>query len=154
MRRRLTCLNLVAHRRYVEQMTKMDMIWVAVASLIAPSTLSSRTVTRQAIQNRAVELFGESVAAVLIDRHLVSSVDRQADRSIPTRGGSRNRYLFRTIDGVSPSDRGNFRLYKAADARHDAHEKTGKTLPAVAAVSAEHQHYLNWYVTNYINAPH
>jgi uncharacterized membrane protein len=135
-------------------MTKMDMIWIAVASLIAPNTLSSRTVTRQAIQARVAELFGESVTPVVIDRHLVSSVDRQADRAIPTRGGSRNRYLFRTIDGVSPSDRGNFRLYKTADARHDGHEKTGKTLPEVAAVSVEHQHYLDWYVTYYINAGH
>lgn len=135
-------------------MTKMDMIWIAVASLIAPNTSSGQTVTRQAIQARVDELFGESVTPVVIDRHLVSSVDRQADRTIPARGGSRNRYLFRTIDGVSPSNRGNFRLYKTGDAQYDGHEKTGKTLPEVAAVSTEHQHYLEWYLTKYINAGH
>ena len=135
-------------------MTKMDMIWIAVASLIAPNASSGYTVTRQAIQARVKELFGESVTPVVINRHLISSVDRQADRTIPTRRGSRNRYLFRTIDGVSPSDRGNFRLYKKADASHDGHEKTGKALPEVAAVSTEHQHYLVWYKTNYINAGH
>lgn len=135
-------------------MTKMDMIWVAVASLISPHTSSTRTVTRQAIEARVAELFGESVTSVVINSHLVSSVDRQADRAIPARGGSRNRYLFRTLDGISPSNRGNFRLYKTADARHDGHEKTGKMLPEVAAVSKEHQHYLDWYMANYVNAGH
>lgn len=101
-----------------------------------------------------MELFGESVTPVVIDRHLVSSVDRQADRSIPARGGSRNRYLFRTVDGIYPSNRGSFRLYKTVDAQHDGHEKTGKTLPETAAVSMEHQHYLHWYLGNYINSGH
>lgn len=133
-------------------MTKMDMIWIAVASLIAPNTSSSQTVSRQAIQARVGDLFGESVTPVVIDRHLVSSVDRQADRAIPARGGSRNRYLFRTVDGVTPSERGHFRLYKTTDARHDGHEKTGKTLPELAAVPVEHQHYLLWYMNSYINA--
>jgi uncharacterized membrane protein len=135
-------------------MTKMDVIWIAVASLIAPNTSSSRTVTRQAIQVRVAELFGESVTPVVIDRHLVSTVDRQSDHAIPTRGGSRNRYLLRTVDGVTPSNRGTFRLYKTADARHDGSEKTGKTSPVVAAVSTEHQHYLDWYMAHYVNAGH
>lgn len=130
------------------------MIWIAVASLIAPNTSSSRTVTRQAIQVRVAELFGQSITPVVIDRHLVSSVDRQADRTIPARGGSRNRYLFRTIDGVSPSNQGNFRLYKTTDSRHDGHEKTGKTLPKLAAVATDHQHYVDWYIAHYMNARH
>jgi hypothetical protein len=135
-------------------MTKMDMIWIAVASLLAPSTSSQHTVTRQAIQARVAELFGESITPVVIDRHLVSSVDRQADHAQPARGGSRNRYLFRTIDGFSPSSYGRFRLYKTVDTQYDGHEKTGKTLPGVTAIAADYQHYLTWYITNYIDSRH
>ncbi len=135
-------------------MTKMDMIWIAAASLLYPSTSSKRTITRKAIQGRVTELFGVSITPVVVERHLVSSVDRQADKGQPSRGGSRNRYLYRTHDGITPSLSGNFRLYKTADTPHDAHEKTGKTLPEVEMVAAEYQHFLHWYTAQYLNAPH
>ncbi len=135
-------------------MTKMDMIWVAVASMLHPSTLSKQTVTRQMIAHRVLELFGTVITPVVVEKHLVSSIDRQADKNQPSRGGSRNRYLFRTHDGSIPSMNGGFRLYKAADTPYDAHEKTAKTHPEEAAFVPEYRHYVLWYTQNYLNSQH
>ena len=77
-------------------MTKMDMVWVATANLLHPNTASVSTVTREQIESEINRLFGAGVdiPRVLIDRPLVSCEDRQADRAIPERGGSRSRYLL------------------------------------------------------------
>jgi hypothetical protein len=130
-------------------MTKMDMIWVAVASLLHPDTRSSKTVTRSDIESTVSKLFGKSLTPVMIERHLVSSEDRMADKDNPQRGGSRNRYLFRTVDGNAPSREGRFRLYKLNDAKHDGWDKTGPSHPEVSAVRSEYRHLIAWYRQEY-----
>lgn len=131
-------------------MTKMDMIWVAVASMLHPETSASKTVTRGQIEAQVAKLFGASITPVMIERHLVSSEDRQADKADPRRGGSRNRYLFRTADGNAPSRDGRFRLYKQADTKHDGWEKTGPTHPDPAAVAGEYRYLIEWYKGQYV----
>ncbi len=130
-------------------MTKMDMVWVAVASMLHPETSSSKTVTRSEIEASVAKLFGASLTAVMIERHLVSSEDRMADKDQPQRGGSRNRYFFRTSNGNTPSRDGRFRLYKLADAKHDGWEKTGPTHPDPAVIALEYKHLLDWYKREY-----
>ena len=130
-------------------MTKMDMVWVAVASILHPDTSSSKTVTRKEIETAVARLFGATLTAVMIERHLVSSEDRMADKDQSQRGGSRNRYLFRTADGTTPARDGSFRLYKVADARYDGWEKTGPTHPTPEAVAAEHGPLIEWYNRKY-----
>ena len=134
-------------------MTTMDMAWVAVATLLHPETTSSRTVSRSDIEAQVSKLFGVSLAPVIIERHLVSTVDRMADKDQPRRGGSRNRYLFRTSDGKGPSQDGRFRLYKHIDSGHDGWEKTGPTHPKQSAIPFEHKHLVDWYTQDYANAP-
>lgn len=136
-------------------MTKMDMVWVATASLLHPNTASASTVTREQIESEVNRLFGANIdiPRVLIDRHLVSFEDRQADRTIPERGGSRNRYLFRTEDGRLPSRQGRFRLYKAFDATHDGGDKSGPTRPKPTNIDAQHHHLISWYDDIYSRAP-
>ena len=131
-------------------MTKMDMIWVAVATILYPETSSSKTVTVGEIEAQVVKLFGAAVTRVMIAGHLVSSEDRQADKADPRRGGSRNRYLFRTSDGNAPSRDGRFRLYKEADATHDGWDKTGPTHPGSQAVEAEYRYLIEWYERQYV----
>ena len=131
------------------EMTKMDMVWVAVAGMLHPETSSSKTVTRSEIEASVAKLFGASLTAVMVERHLVSSEDRTADKDEPQRGGSRNRYLFRTSDGNAPSRDGQFRLYKLTDARHDGWEKTGPAHPDPAAIAPEHRHLVDWYKQEY-----
>ena len=133
-------------------MTKMDMIWVAAAGLIHPSMTPATTVTRRQIEAKVKALFGASITPVMVERHLVSSEDRLADKADPRRGGSRNRYLFRTSDGVTPSRTGGFRLYKNADRGHDGLEKTGPTHPAREAVDAKYCDLLDWYEARYAGA--
>jgi hypothetical protein len=133
-------------------MTKMNMIWIAVASMIYPESSSNRTVTRHEIQDRVTSLFGESITPIMVDRHLVSWEDRQADREIPQRGGSRNRYLFRTVTGCIPSREGRFRLYKFADGAHDGWEKTGPACHNAADIDSEFLYLLNWYLQSYAGA--
>ena len=131
-------------------MTKMDMIWVATADLIHPTTDQARTVSRTDIEQRVSELFrGIPITPVMIEKHLVSWEDRQADRRNPRRGGSRNRYLFRTLDGSRPSGSGRFRLYKDGDSGHDGNDKTGKICPEATAIDPEYQHLLAWYRDSY-----
>lgn len=136
-------------------MTKMDMVWIATASLLHPHTASASTVTRGQVEAEVNRLFGPNVEIprVLIDKHLVSFEDRQADRAIPERGGSRNRYLFKTEDGSTPSRQGRFRLYKASDSMHDGRDKTGPTHPDPVNVDAQHQHLVRWYEDVYFRAP-
>lgn len=123
-------------------MTKMDMVWVAVASLLHPRTGAGVFVRKARIDARVLELFGESVPPVLITHHLVNSVDRQADQVQPSRGGSRNRYLFR-------DESGGYRLYKNVDGNSDAWEKNGPTHPDANNVDAEYADLLTWYENDY-----
>ena len=132
-------------------MTKMDMIWIAVANLLHPHTSASRTVTRTDIEKEVSRLFDASLTTVMIERHLVSSVDRMADKDQPKRGGSRNRYLFRTASGSTPTQEGRFRLYKNVDSPYDGWEKTGPTHPDPAAVSPEYKPLIEWYLGAYVN---
>lgn len=130
-------------------MTKMDMVWVAVASMLHPEASSLRTVTRIQIEAQVRKLFGESLTPVMIERRLVSSEDRMADKDNPLRGGSRNRYLFRPADGKTPSRDGGYRLYKLADAKHDGWEKTGPTHPDSAAITPDYRYLIDWYTGLY-----
>ena len=59
--------------------------------------------TRNTFWTAIVILIAAAITAVMIERHLVSSVDPMADKDQPQRGGSRNRYLFRTSDGNASS---------------------------------------------------
>jgi len=133
-------------------MAKMDMIWVSVASLLHPETRSSKTVTLRAIEQQVVRLFGASITPVMVDKHLVSWEDRQADKAYPARGGSRNRYLFKTGDGASKSPAGSFRLYKASGESQDGQEKDGPTHPSPERVEREYRHLLSWYEEHYFTA--
>lgn len=133
-------------------MTKMDMIWIAVAKMIHPATASSKTVTRGQIEAAVTKLFGTSITQVMVDKHLVSWEDRQADKTAPRRGGSRNRYLFRTANGQLPSHDGRFRLYKAADGSHDGWEKTGPTCPNPELIGADFRHLIAWYEEQYFSS--
>lgn len=126
-------------------MTKMDMVWVAVASLLHPRTNADVFVRKGQIDASVVELFNESIPSVLITHHLVNSVDRQADRAQPDRGGSRNRYLFR-------GEAGGYRLYKHADRNSDAWEKNGPTHPAAENVNREYAELLSWYENDYVTS--
>ena len=126
-------------------MTKMDMVWVAVATSLHPQTGERTFVTKAQIDEAVNEMFAETITPAMITRHLVNSVDRQADSNIPERGGSRNRYLF--------NDNGdNYRLYKSQDHVSDAWEKTGPTYPDPNKLDAMHVHLIAWYQEAYFNA--
>ena len=122
-------------------MTKMDMIWVATANLLHPNAASSRTVTRSQIEAEVNELFSESITRVMIERHLVNSVDRMADKDQPQRGGSRNRYLVSNGEG--------YRLYKRSDFVSDAWEKTGPTHSDSEKVDQKFLPLIDWYESGY-----
>lgn len=122
-------------------MTKMDMVWVATANLLYPNTPESFTVTRSQIEEEVVSLFNESITPVMIERHLVNSVDRMADKDQPQRGGSRNRYLVRNGD--------EFRLYKRTDTPTDAWEKTGRTHPGRTKIDQQFFDLIDWYESSY-----
>ena len=130
-------------------MTKMDMIWIAIARLIYPETALDKVVTRSSIENEVHTLFGETITPVMLAKHLVSWEDRQADNKNPKRGGSRNRYLFRTIDGTTPSTLGEYRLYKACDSLYDGYDKTGKVHPRQADVPPQYHCLVEWYDSHY-----
>lgn len=131
-------------------MTKMDMVWVAVASLLHPAANPAATVSRTQIDAQVERLFGASITPVMLTKHLVSSEARMADEANPSRGGSRNRYLFRTTDGQTPSRDGGFRLWKLTDGVHDGWEKTGPTHPDSTAVAPEFRHLVDWYKGQYV----
>jgi hypothetical protein len=125
--------------------TKMDMVWIAVASAIHPEIRDDIGVRKEDIHTAVADLFGESITPVMITRHLVNSVDRQADSSNPQRGGSRNRYLVRNEQGV-------YRLYKSQDGATDAWEKTGPTCPDPNRIADRFQDLIVWYQNDYIGS--
>jgi excisionase family DNA binding protein len=134
----------------VAKMTKMDKIWVALANLIHPHTSQSVLKTSQDIIREVKRLFpGTNITPVMLEKHLVSWEDRMADKKIPARGGSRNRYLFRTDNGFTPSETGDFRLYKRTDSPHDGWEKTGKTCPGANDILPRFRNLITWYQGHY-----
>lgn len=121
-------------------MTKMDMIWVAVASALHQSVKSS--IIEKDIHSLVWKLFQAELTPAMINTHLVSSTDRQADKNNPQRGGSRNRYLFKESNG-------NFRLYKKTDATYDGWDKTGPCCPSIDKLPYEYQDLVTWYENEY-----
>ncbi len=130
-------------------MIKMDMIWIATAKLIYPNTYSSKLVSLGSIEQGVSRIFNARITPIMVDKHLVSWEDRQADKAIPARGGSRNRYLFKTEDGISPSGNGDFRLYKDKDGKHDGKDKTGRTRPELGDIPQEYHYLIEWYDDKY-----
>ena len=130
-------------------MIKMDMIWIATAKLIYPQTSPSVLVSRRQIEQEVAKLFGKTITPIMVEKHLVSWEDRQADRLHPARGGSRNRYLFRTIDGVSPFKDGRFRLYKQVDSKYDGADKTGRVHPELEGIPEQYHDLVEWYESEY-----
>lgn len=132
------------------KMTKMDKIWVALANLFHPQTSQNILKTNNDIIREVRRLFpGTNITPVMIEKHLVSWEDRMADKKIPARGGSRNRYLFRTNDGSNPSANGDFRLYKRIDSPHDGWEKTGEICPDPYDVLPQYRSLISWYQNQY-----
>jgi hypothetical protein len=130
-------------------MIKMDRIWVATASLIYPDTSADHLVTSEAILQEINRLFPTQITPVMITRHLVSWVDRQAHQAHPSRGGSRNRYLFRTRDGRTPSGQGDLRLYKEIDSQFDGIDKIGRVRPEENQIPAKYHILLEWHNNEY-----
>ncbi|PHS23815.1 MAG: hypothetical protein COA84_10475 [Robiginitomaculum sp.] len=123
-------------------MTKMDMIWIAVATLIYPDTESQNTITKKEIDDKIDNLFQTKITPAMITTHLVSTVDRAADKQNPKRGGSRNRYLFKTQNN-------NFRLYKKVDHIHDGWEKTGPYHPKKHKIHSDYHALIDWHDGEY-----
>ena len=121
-------------------MTKINMVWVAVAKLL--HSHSARSVTKSDIDRLVEKLFQAKITPVMINVHLVASEDRQADKANPQRGGSCNRYLSRESDGT-------FRLYKKSDEARDGFDKTGPTHPSVNLLPDEYKHLVDWYKNEY-----
>ena len=126
-------------------MTKMDMVWIAVATLIRPETASSVAVSKDEIDKQVYALFQTHITPVMIATHLVNSIDRQADTQNPRRGGSRNRYLATNPDG-------RFRLYKKSDQHTDAVDKTGPFHPSVTNIDRKFEELVSWYRTSYCDS--
>ena len=125
-------------------MTKMDKIWIAVATLTYPDAEAPRLLTQDEIKARVWRLFETTITPVMVTRHLVGSEDRQADRANPQRGGSRNRYLTRVND--------SYRLYRKADQTTDGQDKTGPFCPSMDNVRPHYEHLVRWYCTEYFDA--
>jgi hypothetical protein len=132
-------------------MIKMDKIWIAAASLLYPDTSAARLITLKEMLEEINRLFPTKITPVMITHHLVSWVDRQASKANPAMGGSRNRYLFRTRDGLSPSGRGDFRLYKEMDGRFDGVDKTGRVRPEENQIPPEYFYLLEWHRNDYFS---
>lgn len=130
-------------------MIKMDMIWIAAAMLIYPDTSSRKLITARQIENQVLSFFNTQITPIMIIKHLVSWEDRDADRSNPSRGGSRNRYLFRSINGTQPSREGKFRLYKSNDLQFDGWDKTGRICPEIDSIPEELRYLFKWYYSCY-----
>ena len=122
-------------------MTKMNMVWVAVATLIYPDTRLTRLVSKEEIDARVQELFQTDITPVMITHHLVASEDRQRDHRKPRRGGSRNRYLAKQGD--------RYRLYRLSDQPNDGLDKTGPYCPAADHVAADYRYLIQWYRRDY-----
>lgn len=130
-------------------MNKMTKHWVATASLLHPATSSEVLVSQDEIQRRHQELFGVPLAQSL-EQQLISWKPRYADKRVPTRGGSRKRFLFRTSDGHTPDRNGRFRLYKLADSQYGGMDKPlGPTCPSLDEVQEEFHYLVDWYITSY-----
>lgn len=130
-------------------MNKMTRYWVATASLLYPDTSPEQLVTLDQIRQKHQELFREALAKSL-EQQLISWKRRYADNEYPTRGGSRNRYLFRTDDGRTPAPLGRFRLYKLIDTDYDGLEKSfGPTCPDREVVQREFHYLIDWYLASY-----
>jgi len=114
--------------------TKMDSIWVSTAFLLHPDTSSTHLVTFSQMVSKIRDLFALEITLVMIHKHLVSWENKMHSGQNPAVGGSRNRYLFKTSDGLRPSSSGNFRLYKNQDSQFDGMGKTGKTHPDIAYI--------------------
>ena len=123
-------------------MTKMDKIWIAVATLIHPNFRAMVTVSKAEIDAQVHAMFQIEVTPVMITHHLVGSEDRQRDRNNPQRGGSRNRYLTRDANG-------RFRLYRKSDAINDGRDKSGPYCPKAENVCPGHRYLLDWYIACY-----
>lgn len=129
--------------------TKMDMIWISTALLTHPQTENQFLVSRDQIEEKMISEWQMNITSILINKHLVSWEDRQADKKNPSRGGSRNRYLFRTGNGEKPLANGNFRLYKEKDSIYDGWEKTGKSCPSEEDIPEKYHYLLSWYNKEY-----
>ncbi|HRJ50065.1 MAG TPA: hypothetical protein PKU91_06010 [Phycisphaerales bacterium] len=134
-------------------MTKMDMIWCATASLIHPAMGCVRTVPLDAILAKVASLYGDDlkITPVMVTHHLVSWQDRQADQSHPDRGGSRNRYLFRTVDGRTPAPNGDFRLSKSIDHQYDGWDKNGPASPRHDVLNEDARGFVKWFRDQYFH---
>lgn len=132
--------------------TKMDSIWVATAFLIHPDSSQNHLVTFSQIINKIKDLFGLDITPVMIHKHLVSWEDRMRSVKNPNIGGSRNRYLFKTVDGIHPTSNGNFRLYKISDTQYDGSGKTGKTHPEITDIPDAYHYLIEWYQELYFNS--
>ncbi len=122
-------------------MTKMDMVWIAVAKILYPNTAVNMTVSKAQIDDKVSKLFDKTISPVMIQKHLVNSEDRMADKNNVQRGGSRNRYLVRTNDA--------YRLYKREDASTDAWDKTGPCHPNRKKIDEKYHCLLDWHEKNY-----
>lgn len=137
-------------------MYKMDMIWITVALEIYPDTNSSILVSKTTMKQKIKEYWDETISDVMVNVHLVSWKPRDKDKNIPSRGGDRKRFLFKTRNGVTPNSYGSFRLYKHKDSHHDSDDKKeGKTCPELANITDFPVNYitpeelLNWYTNVY-----
>ena len=130
----------------------MDRIWVATASLIYPEIKSTVLVSYDDILNKVNERFPINITPIMLTHHLVSWEDRQADKKNPKRGGSRNRYLFCTLDGYEPIENGFFRLYKKSDSQFDGWDKTGKIRPENIKIPPEFRYLIDWHENDYFGS--
>ncbi|NNN07022.1 MAG: hypothetical protein HKL90_14085 [Elusimicrobia bacterium] len=137
------------------QTTKMDKIWIATATLLraTPTPASPATlVDGSQIAAQVRLMWGHGVTPIMYERHLVSGIDRDVNPKNPAVGGSRNRYLFRTVNGTAHSGAGKFRLYKKADAPFDAKDKTGPHHPDLSEFDETDHLYcplVVWYLKSY-----
>ena len=132
-------------------MTDMDKVWVATATLLYSNLSDDKLVSMAEIRRQVVGLFGNEVSPSLIS-HLVSWKKKNLDKISPSRGGSRNRYLFRTQDSSTPSYEGGggYRLYKLADRRFDGEGKDGPICPRVDGIQDDCLYLRTWYLEDYL----
>lgn len=129
--------------------TKMDKVWIAAAILTKEG---SALFDLDSLKTEYKKLFSEEYPSS-IEQQITSWKRRYFDPNRPTQGGSRNRYLFRTADGETPNNRGNFRLFREADATYDGDEKAGgATHPLKEKIPASYHHLLDWYTSDYNSA--
>lgn len=133
-------------------MTKMNKIWLTTAHLLHSIWPENRLVTKNEIQNKYKELFQEDAPSSKLINHLISCEPRNTGKNDPTQGGSRNRYLFKTSDGIYPDKKGDFRLYKLSDAPFDSSDKTGPSHPEKNNTAKQFHYLIDWYLDNYFQS--